>query len=139
MFSLGTLAIGGTISRQVTNAIAINNTDFAWYWAPAELCSVLESSLGIVFVCVPAIAPMFGNVMGSTAKKSGQDDINLDNSRNPGTFGKIGRNPKRRTGPGDETLLCETRLTHLGGHESDMASQRSGCETEDDSKIIGIA
>jgi hypothetical protein len=31
MFSLGMLAIGGTISRQVTNAIAINNTsDFTW-------------------------------------------------------------------------------------------------------------
>lgn len=31
MFSLGILAIGGTISRQVTNAIAINNTDLSWY------------------------------------------------------------------------------------------------------------
>lgn len=31
MFSLGILAIGGTVSRQVTNAIAINNTDLSWY------------------------------------------------------------------------------------------------------------
>jgi hypothetical protein len=31
MFSLGLLAIGGTISRQVTNAIAITSTaDFTW-------------------------------------------------------------------------------------------------------------
>lgn len=43
MFGLGVLAIGGTISRQITNAIAIRNTsDFTWYWAPAELCVVLE-------------------------------------------------------------------------------------------------
>jgi hypothetical protein len=31
MFSLGVLAVGGTIARQVTNEIAINNTsDFTW-------------------------------------------------------------------------------------------------------------
>lgn len=100
---------------------------------------MLESSLGIIFVCVPAIAPMFSNVIGSTTKKSGQDDIDLDNSRNPGTFGKIGRNPKRRSSLGDETLLCETQLTHLGGHESDMASQKSGCDTEGGAKIFDAA
>ena len=100
---------------------------------------MLESSLGIIFVCVPAIAPMFSNVIGSTTKKSGQDDIDLDNSRNPGTFGKIGRNPKRRPSLGDETLLCETQLTHLGGHESDMASQKSGCDTEGGAKIFDAA
>ncbi|KAF7517638.1 hypothetical protein G7054_g13743 [Neopestalotiopsis clavispora] len=139
MFSLGTLAIGGTVSRQVTNAIAINDPDFSWYWAPAAMCSVIESSLGIIFVCVPAIAPMFSNVIGSTAKKSGQDDIDLDNSKNPGTFGKLGRNPKRRPSLGDETLLCETQLTNIGGHESDMASQKSGCETEVGVKILDAA
>jgi hypothetical protein len=60
MFALGMLAIGGTISRLVTNAIAIITTsDFTWYWAAAELCSVLESSLGIIFVSMPAVAPLF--------------------------------------------------------------------------------
>ncbi|KAI0141929.1 hypothetical protein BJ166DRAFT_603549 [Pestalotiopsis sp. NC0098] len=135
MFSLGILAIGGTVSRQVTNAIAINNTDLSWYWAPAELCSVLESSLGIVFVCVPAIIPLFSNVMGSAAKKSGQEDIDLANSRNPDTFGKMGRNPKRKVELGDETLLCETQLSNLGGHESDVASQRSGYDLESCGKV----
>lgn len=105
------------------------------YWAPAELCSVLESSLGIVFVCVPAIIPLFSNVMGSAAKKSGQEDIDLVNSRNPDTFGKMGRNPKRKIELGDETLLRETRLTDLGGHESDVASQRSGYDLEECGKV----
>ena len=31
MFSLGILAIGGTIARQITNAVAITNVDdFTW-------------------------------------------------------------------------------------------------------------
>jgi hypothetical protein len=42
------------------------------YWASAELFSVLESSLGIVFVCVPAAAPLLSNISGTSIKNSDQ-------------------------------------------------------------------
>ncbi|KAI1847517.1 hypothetical protein JX266_006369 [Neoarthrinium moseri] len=127
MFSLGSLAIGGTIARQVTNAIAINNTsDFTWYWAAAELSSVLESSLGIVFICVPAVAPLFGTMRGSPSKES-EEGIDLEDPKCPATFGKLGR--QTRAQPGDETLLHETQIT-ISSNDSDVAFQNSICETD---------
>ncbi|KUJ12352.1 uncharacterized protein LY89DRAFT_738140 [Mollisia scopiformis] len=122
MFSLGLLAIGGTISRQVTNAIAIINTaDFTWYWAPAELCSVLESSLGIIFVCVPAMAPLFKGVFGNIGSSGGKynkynDGENLNSDR-PSTFGKLGGRPRLR--PDDESILCQTQITTVDPKERD--------------------
>jgi hypothetical protein len=125
MFSLGLLAIGGTISRQVTNAIAITNTsDFTWYWAPAELCSILESSLGIIFVCVPAMAPLFQGVFGSIASSGGKynkhNEGALFNSDRPSTFGKLGGRPKLR--PDDESIMCETQITSVDPKDRDESA-----------------
>lgn len=115
MFSLGLLAIGGMISRQITNAIAIINTsDFPWYWASAELCSVLESSLGIIFVCVPAMAPLatgvFGNIGSSGGRYDKYNDRNFPSDR-PSTFRKIGG--RHRPTPDNESILCETQITRV--------------------------
>ncbi|CZR61328.1 uncharacterized protein PAC_11224 [Phialocephala subalpina] len=118
MFSLGVLAIGGTIARQATNAIAINNTaDFTWHWAPTALCSILESSLGIIFVCVPAMAPLFKNwVGGSTSAKYTPDDYQ---PKRPSAFSKLRSKPKLR--PDDESILCETRITAMDAKDRDGA------------------
>ncbi|KAH8597785.1 hypothetical protein B0O99DRAFT_592337 [Bisporella sp. PMI_857] len=136
MFSLGILAIGGTISRQVTNAIAINNTsDFTWHWAPTALCSVLESSLGIIFVCVPAMAPLFKNFLGgSTAAKYTNKESNDYRRNRPSTFGKLGSMPKLR--PSDQSILYDTRITAVDragesyemDHETGSIPEDSGSE-----------
>ncbi|KUJ19412.1 uncharacterized protein LY89DRAFT_731810 [Mollisia scopiformis] len=118
MFSLGVLAIGGTIARQVTNAIAINNTsDFTWHWAPTALCSILESSLGIVFVCVPAMAPLFKNWVGGGS--SAKYTPNNYQSDRPSTFGKLRNKPKLR--PDDESILCTTQITAVDRKDRDGA------------------
>ncbi|CAJ2506890.1 Uu.00g080760.m01.CDS01 [Anthostomella pinea] len=114
MFGLGLLTIGGTIERQVTNAIAIainNITDFTWYWAPAELCSVLESSLGIVFICVPALAPLLAGFLDKKTTSQKYD------SKLPGTFGKLGGRPRLRLDDG--TLLDRTQTTVRDGKQKD--------------------
>jgi hypothetical protein len=119
MFALGMLAIGGTISRQVTNAIAIISTsDFTWYWAAAELCSVLESSLGIVFVSMPALAPLFQSwISGTSAMNSTSKNGAYKLSDRPGTFGKIGVRPKLR--PDDESFLYATQVTAVDPKDHD--------------------
>ncbi|KAG4418611.1 hypothetical protein IFR04_008236 [Cadophora malorum] len=129
MFSLGILAIGGTIARQITNAVAITNVDdFTWHWAPTALSSILESSLGIIFVCVPALAPLFQTwVSGSSACKY-SDTSNLPPHR-PETFGKLGN--KLRLRPEDDSILCVTQVTAADmedrdageGYEMDIVEQ----------------
>ncbi|CAL3969870.1 hypothetical protein PZA11_007571 [Diplocarpon coronariae] len=114
MFSLGILAIGGTIARQVTNAIAVSDVkDFTWHWAPAALCSILESSLGIVFVCVPAMSPLFSRWLGGSTAAS--YTVKPDSSLRDRTFGKIGSKPKLR--PEDDTLMCVTQVTVVDDKE----------------------
>lgn len=130
MFSLGLLAIGGTISRQVTNAIAIINTsDFTWNWAPAELCSVLESTLGIIFVCVPAMAPLFKTWFGDIGSSGGKYKQGDYQSDRPSTFGKLGGRPRLR--PDDESILCQTQITAIDHKDRDGAVEAFEMEPRD--------
>ncbi|CAG8951362.1 hypothetical protein HYFRA_00007273 [Hymenoscyphus fraxineus] len=127
MFSLGLLAIGGTISRQVTNAIAIENTqDFTWLWAPAALCSVLESSLGIIFVCVPAMAPLFSRFIGGSTERY------VQTPDRPGTFGKIGENLNPKLRPTDESILCVTQVTAVDPMDRGADLERGGAYEMDE-------
>ncbi|CAG8980999.1 hypothetical protein HYALB_00013319 [Hymenoscyphus albidus] len=127
MFSLSLLAIGGTISRQVTNAIAIENTeDFTWLWAPAALCSVLESSLGIIFVCVPAMAPLFFRFIGGSTERY------VQTPDRPGTFGKIGENLNPKLRPTDESILCVTKVTAVDPMDRGADSERGGAYEMDE-------
>ncbi|KAE8454288.1 hypothetical protein EG329_005213 [Mollisiaceae sp. DMI_Dod_QoI] len=120
MFSLGILAIGGTIARQVTNEVAINNTaDFTWLWAPTALCSILESSLGIIFVCVPAMAPLVKNYVGGSSAGKYQETPDYNRSDKPNTFGKLRNRPKLR--PDDESILCVTQITAIDQKDQDTA------------------
>ncbi|KAI5818354.1 hypothetical protein BZA77DRAFT_385981 [Pyronema omphalodes] len=59
VFSVGALTIFCTIARQITNAISLNNLDFSWYWAPAELCTCIEVNMGLVCAAIPALRPLF--------------------------------------------------------------------------------
>ncbi|PBP20362.1 hypothetical protein BUE80_DR008870 [Diplocarpon rosae] len=114
MFSLGTFAIAGTIARQVTNSLAVTDmSDFTWLWAPAALCSIFESSLGIIFVCVPAMSPLFSRWLGGSTSAS--CSIKSDSPLRNRTFGKIGSRPKLR--PDDDTFKCVTQITAFDDKE----------------------
>ena len=135
MFSLGILAIGGTIAREITNAVAITNVDdFTWlvnsltsinqitkifsprHWAPTALSSILESSLGIIFVCVPALAPLFQTWVGGSSAGKYSDTSNFP-SNGTGTFGKLGN--KLRLIPEDDSILCVTHVTATDAKDRD--------------------
>ncbi|KAH7303703.1 hypothetical protein BKA65DRAFT_560578 [Rhexocercosporidium sp. MPI-PUGE-AT-0058] len=117
MFALGILAIGGTIARQVTNAVAINNVDdFTWHWAPTALSSIFESSLGIIFVCVPALAPLFKKWFGGSSADKYTETPNFPSDR-PGTFGKLSN--KLRLRPEDDSILCVTQVTTTEAKDRD--------------------
>ncbi|PVH83259.1 hypothetical protein DL98DRAFT_652475 [Cadophora sp. DSE1049] len=129
MFSLGILAIGGTIARQVTNAVAITNVDdFTWHWAPTALSSILESSLGIIFVCVPALAPLFKTWVGGSTAGKYSETSNFPPDR-PDPFGKLSN--KLRLRPEDDSILCVTQVTTADtkdqdggdGYEMDIVEQ----------------
>ncbi|KAK0118319.1 hypothetical protein ONS95_012613 [Cadophora gregata] len=131
MFSLGILAIGGTIARQITNAVAITNVDdFTWHWAPTALSSILESSLGIIFVCVPALAPLFKTWVGGSSAGKHTVTSNFPSDR-PGTFGNLGN--RLRLVPEDDSILCLTQVTTTDakgqgdeeGYEMDLVGEYS--------------
>lgn len=88
---------------------------FRW-WAATALCSVLESSLGIIFVCVPALAPLFTTWVGESSNARYHETPNgpEEASDQPPTFGKLGFRQKRK--PNDESILYETEITKKGAN-----------------------
>lgn len=136
MFSLGALAIAGTIARQVTNALALTHIhDFTWFWAAAELCTVSELSLGIIFASVPALQPLLARYLATISHLrdnyySKRDGVHKLDDKNSGaqelvTIGKIRNTPKLRP---EDSILCETVIVDKdegdGGRGDDGGSER---------------
>ncbi|KAA8907975.1 hypothetical protein FN846DRAFT_946201 [Sphaerosporella brunnea] len=90
VFAVGALTIIGTIARQVTNAIALTNRDFTWYWAGAELCTCIEVNMGLICATAPVLRPLFKGVFSGSSRDNGYE---LEGSSKGKSEGGAGSQP----------------------------------------------
>jgi len=86
VFSLGILAIVGTIARVVVVALALTAIDYPWYMGIVVLCSSIETSTAIMFSCAPSLRPLLryalpGSSKGDSASYNRKDSRSRSRSR----------------------------------------------------------
>ncbi|KAF8246192.1 hypothetical protein K440DRAFT_662286 [Wilcoxina mikolae CBS 423.85] len=120
VFAVGALTILGTIARQVTNAIALNNMDFTWHWAPAELCTCIEVNMALICTSVPALRPLFKGLMKTTQGSSGDGSYELKKSR--GGLFSFGSSSKMENGDSGYTARIFSSGSKKGGKAEKLTS-----------------